>query len=341
MKAQQSVILSSVNIDPNSKLNAFQSHTFQHPKNQNIPFICLTTNNTGYSTKVNSSNLCEIQSVNHSKYSSWFINQRVYSSSDILLVNKYDIRFLLLPYIEKNGTRYSPLDQIVKIDSNGSHSSSSGVQVSPTGATLSSESNVAYNSFQFLQSALNNKNSQPVNMSEICDVNDTAIEDTVLYRYNESKVLCWLTNKIHNIELVLAKKRISSQSSKNQLMSSNFNVISSINDKASAPAASTDTTSVEINRIDTFEAIQIISDYISSSTLKKLLVHLNLTETEVFTNSKQRQQHSSSSTGDDEGLSPSSNNKRKADWELELEVGRGNVSNIIVLYIVNNSLLSS
>jgi hypothetical protein len=136
----------------------------------------------------------EVQSFNSydgDVFGSWFINQRVSSQKKFFMASKMDPRFLLLPSLHKNGTRFSPLDQIVVCDSACSK--------------ISLESAPAWR------------------MDDFCDVN-SKFEDMVLYRYNEDKVKTWLLAKVSRAAKTLMKQRHSRLLSSNLLMSSSFNV---------------------------------------------------------------------------------------------------------------------
>jgi hypothetical protein len=75
--------------------------SYLHPKGQPIVYILM------------GGDICELQVVEPNTHGSWFINQRISSDGKFYLVSKIDPRFLCLPYLEKSGTKYSPLDQII------------------------------------------------------------------------------------------------------------------------------------------------------------------------------------------------------------------------------------
>lgn len=131
----------------------------------------------------------ELQSTQPRKYSSWFINQRVSSSQTVYMANIFDPRFLCLPFLEKAGAKYSPLDQIILMDEK-------------------------YARFPF----------QRVNswkMQDICDVNDKLGDDMILYRYNESKVIEWLKQKVGRTSAAFMKQRMAKM--QNTTFASGFN----------------------------------------------------------------------------------------------------------------------
>ena len=103
-----------------------------------------------------------------SKYGSWFINERVSSDSHFYLATRVDPRLLCLPFLEKNASKYSPLDQIVvysdKLDDDG------------------------------ISDRIPLTNSNEWKLDEMCDMKD--LGDMLLYRYNEGKTLEWLKNKV-------------------------------------------------------------------------------------------------------------------------------------------------
>ena len=146
-----------------------------HPKSASIVYMCI--NNEIY----------ELQDYEPRKHSSYFINQRVCSNSSLLICNKIDIRFLLLPFLMKS-EKYQPMEQIL------------------THADGSMKIN------QYLKSNINTDNEDTntnidLKLHEMCDVN-TKFEGMILYRYNEEKVLSWLLNKIIKCSKLLYKKRM-------------------------------------------------------------------------------------------------------------------------------------
>jgi hypothetical protein len=156
--------------------------TLLHPKGH--PIVCCKIDNDLY--ELQSYNSYEIEG-----YGCWFINQRISSQQKFFSASKIDPRFLLLSHLEKNGSRYSPLDQIVTPTS--------------AGARLPLE------------------NARFWKMDEFCDVN-AKFEDMVFYRYNEEKVRQWLTTKVNKTAAVIMKQREARMSQSNSLISSTFNI---------------------------------------------------------------------------------------------------------------------
>lgn len=120
-------------------------------------------------------NIYELQRVQPRKYGTWFIDQRIASESSYLMASKFDCKFLLLPFLQKN-TRYSPLDQIVTY--------TEGCDRLPL------------------------EHSAQWNLGDICDINDQLGDDLILYRLNIEKTLVWLQAKVDKTALYICNKRI-------------------------------------------------------------------------------------------------------------------------------------
>lgn len=136
-------------------------------------------------------NIYELQSMQWRKYCSWFINQRVSSSKLFYVANRIDPRFLLLPFLEKASSNFSPISQI--LDSAGS--------------TLAS----------FKDNMKNWK------LDEICDINDKFGEDMILYRLNFDKIMVWLKDKINRAAIVLSSQKRLKARTQNPLFANHFN----------------------------------------------------------------------------------------------------------------------
>lgn len=132
----------------------------------------------------------ELQSTQPRKYSSWFINQRVSSSQTVYMANIFDPRFLCLPFLEKAGAKFSPLEQIIRMDE-------------------------MYARFPFHRVT-------SWKMQDICDVNDKLGDDMIVYRYNESKVIEWLKFKVGRTSAAFMKQRLARM--QNTTFASGFNV---------------------------------------------------------------------------------------------------------------------
>ena len=50
-----------------------------------------------------------------SKFGSWFVEQKVVGDGRLYVASPMDPKFLLLPVMEKHGTRFSPLEQVSRI----------------------------------------------------------------------------------------------------------------------------------------------------------------------------------------------------------------------------------
>ena len=158
--------------------------------------------------------ILELQSANPRRFASWFIDQRVSSDSAIYVASRVDVKFLLLPYLEKESSKYRPIDQIVSSRFPLEHSSS-------------------------------------WKLMDICDINDKLGDDMILYRYNESKTVIWLRAKVDRTAKVLCSQRRRKCLLENQLIVSNFNISaqSSLNtaaDDNDHPSTSNDSPALEI-----------------------------------------------------------------------------------------------
>lgn len=144
----------------------------------------------------------EIQKVQPRKFGSWFINQRVLSDCSYLMVSKFDIRFLILPFFENFGDKYRPLDQII--------------------ASVEGCDRIGL------------ENCDDWNLSEICDINDKLGEDMILYRINMEKVLEWLRSKVTSaIEVISSQRR---RKAADSLLAQTFNSSAQSNTTASSPS---------------------------------------------------------------------------------------------------------
>ena len=137
------------------------------------------------------SEILELQKVDPALFGSWFINQRVSSSKHFFLASRIDPRFLLLPYILKNGHRYSPIDQLITPETDCDRI--------PT------------------------KNISNWKLEDMCDVN-AKFEDMVLYRHNEEKMLNWLKTKVAATARILKSQRLKKIASNSTLVASKFNM---------------------------------------------------------------------------------------------------------------------
>lgn len=235
----------------------------------------------------------ELQSTQPRKFSSWFINQRVSSSQTVYMANIFDPRFLCLPFLEKAGAKYSPLDQIIHMDEK-------------------------FARFPFQRVST-------WKMQDICDVNDKLGDDMILYRYNESKVIDWLRGKVERTSAAFMKQRVAKM--QHTTFASGFNV-----SKQSTGAVTTNDGSsisgtirrrcslpgpvyiliivLHFDVVDTpmkedlVMALEVVSDYLTPAMAERLLKAYNMTPADLH-NSK---------------AAAAANLKRKADWEQELEV---------------------
>ena len=107
--------------------------------------------------------------------SSWFVGDSVVSDGRLGMVTPIDPLFLALPFLQKNGARYSPLDQIFPM----------ATSAAPNTQLLSHQDGMAKQ------------------LAHVCDINDKHGPDMIFYRYNETKVMRWLEKKITNVKSLL------------------------------------------------------------------------------------------------------------------------------------------
>lgn len=210
----------------------------------------------------------ELQVCEPRKYGSWFINQRISSNNSYSLATKIDPRFLCLQHFEKTD-KFSPLDQII-INHEGCD-------------------------------RLPLTDSKEWGLDSICDINNSFGEHMILYRYNETKTIEWLKEKINKISKTIAKQRIIKEAK------GNINFVSSFNSGAKVNMLQ-ETKSIDNNNIneikvendDTIIAAQILCEYLSEKMIGKFIAALGIENSELY--------------------SATINTKRKTDWELELEI---------------------
>jgi ribonuclease H2 subunit B len=106
---------------------------------------------------------------------SWFVGNSVVSDGRLGMVTPIDPLFLVIPFLTKNGSKYTPLDQIFPMST----------PEAPNTHLLSKQSNMT---------------SQ---LSHLCDVNDKYGPDMIFFRYNEEKTLKWIQKKIKNVKQLL------------------------------------------------------------------------------------------------------------------------------------------
>ena len=143
-------------------------------------------------------------------------------------------------------------------------------------------------------------------LEEMLDMKDLG-DDLVLFRFNKEKVLGLLKRKVEKAALVICthrKKRsnvdsyvstfdISAQQSTTQASSSS----GSAESEEEKPVLGDEGPSTE----DTMEAVQLVSDYLTDNMSKELITAMGLNVSDVNTVSMKGE-------------------KRKADWELEMEL---------------------
>jgi hypothetical protein len=134
-------------------------------------------------------------------------------------------------------------------------------------------------------------------LDELCDVNNSFGDDCLMYRYNKEKTMTWLKKKVLTVSRVLMAQRLRREQRQQPSFVGGFqgNIEKTLG--AGVDQAS-DLPSCDDIRI----SVEIVSDYLSDSLMKLLLAEYDL-KVEDFTGR-------------------SSLGKRKADWEIALEVSQ-------------------
>jgi hypothetical protein len=138
-------------------------------------------------------------------------------------------------------------------------------------------------------------------MEEICDINDSFGDDIIFYRYNEEKTINWLKNKVNKTAITLANQRCKRSAAQNTSFASQFNsTAQAINTKNEDISL----ISIEPSAEDMKGALQLVCDYLTDNTASKLvnILGYNLDDLKHEKNKDNQLE------------------KRKADWEIDLEV---------------------
>ena len=183
----------------------------------------------------------ELQNAAPRKHASWFINQRVSSDPSFYMASRVDPRFLVLPYLEKAGSKFSPLDQIVT--------------VADSCARISLDKASTWG------------------LDGLCDIKD--LGDMILYRHNEAKTLEWLGAKVRKTARLLTTQRIKKDKASNGLFVGAFNV-SAQSAQSAASAAAADAVPIEVtdeqvSQEETRVSLQIVCDYLTDTIATKLV----------------------------------------------------------------------
>ena len=201
--------------------------TLPHPKGIPVVYISL------------SGHILELQSIQLKKHASWFVNQKVSSSGIFYMASKLDPRFLCLPFFEKAGTRFCPLDQII----------------TPTEGC----------SKFFLTG------SGGWSLDEISDVKDLG-DDLIVYRFSESKTMEWLNRKVKRTATHFKAVRCSKKAAENVTFVGSFES-SAQSSKSSKSAPSSSVVSSEPDTVDILMALQVVADYLTDTLAEKLVKH--------------------------------------------------------------------
>lgn len=224
---------------------------------------------------VQGQNIYELQKTQIAKYASWFLDQRVLSNKQMLMGTPIDPRFILLPYFEVAGSRYSPLEQIV-------HSSN-----------ITTPSNVKVLPLQHWRQW---------KMDEVFDVNDKLGDDMIVFRYNKDKTLAWLQRKVEKVSKVLALQRKRVQQTAQPLFAESFRSGSSFQQQHQHHQKNFSVEDTVIEDQDRRVALEITCDLLSDSLISELVPVFGYTVDEIMVTKS------------------ASTLKRKAEWEIALEV---------------------
>lgn len=263
----------TTNITQNETLNSLTSTSSSLPSPN-------TPNTTPTTISNPSHTLYELQSIKIRKYGSWFIDQRIFSSSEYYILSKFDYKYLLLPYFEKNSANYSPLDQIVVYETDNGCD------------------------------RIELDNYKHWNLNEICDINNKLGENRLLYRLNLEKVISWLRDKVTRLSILLYQQRMKLQSEESKsIFDSSFqsglnnNSNNNNNNNTNSQESNNNNGTTTPSEQDTKAALNVIIDYLTESMTTKLLQSYELTIDSLSTSSQFN-----------------SSQKRKSDWENSLEV---------------------
>lgn len=222
------------------------------------------------------------------RYASWFVDNRVSSDENFYIASKIDPKLLLLPYLEKNAKKFSLIDQIVTFDKD-CH-----------------------------RLPVRNDKIKEWKLDLICDINDSWGDDELLCKYNEEKVMHWLTNKVQRAAEGLALQNKRKNEKDNKSFASHFNSSaqstktadsatsssSALNrDITEGEAAEAQLTADIVDTEDRVMALQVVCDYLSEEMAARLAAHLGFSlACDVYPA---------------KAMQPV---KRKADWEEEMEI---------------------
>jgi hypothetical protein len=165
-----SLVLISQKQESNSPLTDLTFITLPHPRYGPKEFV------------LSNQQIFEFQSVQPRKYGSWLIDQRICQNSSYYLLSKFDMRYILLPFLENAQQSFRPLNQIIT-------------------------------TVEGIAERIPFENSLEWKLEEICDVNDRMVSEgmPIFYRVNHEKVMSWLRDRVTRIMTVLSQQRIRHQ----------------------------------------------------------------------------------------------------------------------------------
>jgi hypothetical protein len=151
--------------------------------------------------------LLELQSVRPAAPSSWFIDLSVKSDGGIMVASPYDPVFLMLPPLEQNAGRMSPLYQYLRADAGNSAGDLSAL--------------LAVSGFHD-------------RLAAVCDVEEGIMPgtDNMMYRLNTAKAVAWLSHRVRRTAMTLSRQSQRAESEARASAAASFSA-------TSAAAAST------------------------------------------------------------------------------------------------------
>lgn len=139
-------------------------------------------------------------------------------------------------------------------------------------------------------------------LDEMLDMKDLG-DDLILFRFNQDKVVALLKAKAERAAKAICAHR--NKQSKADTIVSTFDVSAqealSKGNTGTEHDSSASSTELEVTSDDTLQAVQLVSDYLTDNMTKLLVSAMNLNISDVNTVSMKGE-------------------KRKADWEIELEI---------------------
>lgn len=267
-----------------STTSAFQVCPLQDPSNadnETRQFLVVSNDPTTMTTmpskddkSTSSHRIYEVQGLSHpksSEYSSFFVSNRVISNKDLHVVTPVDpLYFLLTHFTEEE--KWQPWDQLVQSKS-------------------------------IPQIVLKGIEQDKTQLKHFFVINDSYGDDLILYKFKQDLALSWLSKKMDRIQAFLLQQMDIIQEKERMEQGKNIGAFSSSfhlpRTEQSRESDMTDNTSslssstASVPKHDTLlspsdklvltkSAAQIICEYLSPFWQKKLLVHLQLSEMDLY-----------------------------------------------------------